>query len=690
MKRFNAARTIARSLFILALWLTAASASAQATLINGLGGPAGFGTGVLAANDDGSSTVINLASAFPAGLNFFGTTHSSIYVNNNGNVTFAGPVGAYTPTAFPIASQPMIAPWWGDVDTRVALTGGQNLVYWDVRPGRFIATWYNVGYYDSHVDRLNAFQVILTDASASGAAGDFDVEFRYNRCLWTTGDVSGGVAAQAGFDAGNGMDYLELPGSRTAAVVNLCTTSNVGMTGVWRFQIRSGAIAVCGNSILEMGEGCDDGNTTNGDGCNARCAIELPGGSPCVVDTDCRSGFCTDGVCCNERCFGQCEACNRGGSIGTCGATAGAPVGSRPACAGTGSTCGGACNGSLRTACTYPGAATSCDDGAFCTAGDVCNGAGACAAGPARDCSDPLSCTADACDEATDMCTNTLSAGCIIDGACVPDGGVNPLNPCEVCAPSVSTNAWSPAAAGTSCDDGLFCTDVDACDGAGACVGSARDCGDGIDCTLDVCDESAGVCTSMVVDTCRIDGTCIPDTTPNPANPCEVCDPTRDTAAWSPAASGTACDDGTFCTDADACDGAGACVGTARDCGDGLDCTDDSCNEDADACESTLAAGCLIEAACVADGASSSTDACLICDPSQSTDAYVRSDAAECVDAGVVEEDASVQLDAGTDAGSVGYEVRGSGCGCRAGGSGGAPLGLALIALAIAFIRRRR
>ena len=32
--------------------------------------------------------------------------------------------------------------------------------------------------------------------------------------------------------------------------------------------------AVCGNGQIEEGEACDDGNTTDGDGCSAVCALE--------------------------------------------------------------------------------------------------------------------------------------------------------------------------------------------------------------------------------------------------------------------------------------------------------------------------------------------------------------------------------------------------------------------------------
>ena len=33
--------------------------------------------------------------------------------------------------------------------------------------------------------------------------------------------------------------------------------------------------ATCGDKIIASTEACDDGNTTDGDGCDATCAIEL-------------------------------------------------------------------------------------------------------------------------------------------------------------------------------------------------------------------------------------------------------------------------------------------------------------------------------------------------------------------------------------------------------------------------------
>jgi hypothetical protein len=130
-----------------------------------------------------------------------------MFVNTNGNITFRTGLGTYTPQAFPVANQPMIAPWWGDVDTRGGNPPTNNNICWHLEPNRIVVTWNNVGYFASHHNFLNDFQLILTSSNTCSSTGDFDVEFRYNRCEWTTGDASGGTngrggtPAQVGFDA---------------------------------------------------------------------------------------------------------------------------------------------------------------------------------------------------------------------------------------------------------------------------------------------------------------------------------------------------------------------------------------------------------------------------------------------------------------------------------------------------------
>ena len=96
-----------KKLAIAALLMAAGTQGALAVpLLNGFGGDRNYGDLAMLANDDGSSNLINL----PFNINFFGNNYSQFYINNNGNITFNAPVGQYTPDAFPISNQPMIAP----------------------------------------------------------------------------------------------------------------------------------------------------------------------------------------------------------------------------------------------------------------------------------------------------------------------------------------------------------------------------------------------------------------------------------------------------------------------------------------------------------------------------------------------------------------------------------------------------
>lgn len=53
----------------------------------------------------------------------------------------------------------------------------------------------------------------------------------------------------------------------------------------------------CGNNLVNPGEECDDGNTDNGDGCNASCVLENADPVECSFGTDCVSGNCGNGIC---------------------------------------------------------------------------------------------------------------------------------------------------------------------------------------------------------------------------------------------------------------------------------------------------------------------------------------------------------------------------------------------------------
>jgi hypothetical protein len=216
----------------------------------------GFNTSSLAANDDGSTDAV----ALPFSLNFFGATYSSLYVNNNGNVTFGSPLSAYTPQPLSQISLPMIAPFWADVDTRVGnvVTYGAGTVN---GKAAFGVNWIGVGCFNANNSVQNTFQLILIDESKSGP-GNFDIEFNYGTIQWDSGQASGGdsqclggTAAAAGYTNGvtsfsaTSRNYTyELPGSgvdNAFLSTNLTTglsnqSIDSGLPGRDLFSVRSG------------------------------------------------------------------------------------------------------------------------------------------------------------------------------------------------------------------------------------------------------------------------------------------------------------------------------------------------------------------------------------------------------------------------------------------------------------------
>lgn len=423
----------------------------------------GAGDGVLPINDDGSSAAISLAAAFPGGLQFFGGPYTQMYVNNNGNISFNAGIYTYTPNPFPVASQPMIAPYWGDVDTRGGGAPTNNSVFWHLELGRMQITWHNVGYYNTHDDHKMDFQLIITN-SVSCSAGDFDVEFRYSTCGWETGDASmgsggfGGTPAQAGFDAGNGVDFVEIPGSRVGGISTLlCTTSNVGEPGIWRFSVHNGGIVCPGTGAPCAADGvgaCSVGVTQCVGGGVVCAPIGVPSTERCDnIDNDCNgsvddgSGLCSGfDICvagaCVPPCFeGGCADGYTCAASGACVETACIDV----ACPANERCAGGACVG----AC----------------AGIVCPHSQQCIAGRCADLCDILTCG---------------SGEICIDGACVPQC------PCRAC-PAGDTcladgSCESPGCDIRICDPGTYCE-------AGACLDSCAGavCPNGQTCILGEC-----------------------------------------------------------------------------------------------------------------------------------------------------------------------------------------------------------
>jgi len=401
---------------------------------------------------------------------------------------------------------------------------------------------------------------------------------------------------------------------------------------------------------------CDDGNSCTTDSCNSATGcvnvVVVDGtacddGLFCTINNVCATGVCVGdardcsgmpGECfnpgvCNEA-LDQCDAPAPSANTTPCGGGtcleaglcdgAGVCVGGGPLdCSGLDTQCSvGSCNATTGL-CEAINVAngTTCDDGSACTTNDTCN-AGICG-GTAISCDDGNSCTTNSCDPATGCVTaNVADNTACNDGSLCTSGDVctagtcagtpvvcNDGNDCTVdsCDPALGCVATARPA-GSTCDDGLFCTVGTQCDGAGACLGTARDCSSAAATCFDgvACDETANLCVPanptpagtvcggdacVQAGACDGAGTCSGESMVDCSNlntACQVgsCDPSTGLCIAISRPDGTVCDDQDACTENNTCE-AGACTGDPVVCqDDGNECTTVRCD---------VAQGCVTE-----------------------------------------------------------------------------------------------
>jgi hypothetical protein len=159
-------------------------------------------------NDDGYTAEIPLGFSF----DLYGVTYNSVFINNNGNLSFGAPFFQFTSTGFPVQGFPMVAPFWADVDTRSA--NGQ--VWYKITDNTLIVIWDIVGYFNQHGDKRNTFEVAISDGTNTTMGLGNNLCFSYGNMQWTTGDASGGVGgfggvpATVGANRGNGEDSFQI------------------------------------------------------------------------------------------------------------------------------------------------------------------------------------------------------------------------------------------------------------------------------------------------------------------------------------------------------------------------------------------------------------------------------------------------------------------------------------------------
>ena len=158
----------------------------------------------------------------------------------------------------------------------------------------------------------------------------------------------------------------------TTSVANLTDSFTVANCGTWTVRVFQPAgtlqatdtfdvtgCAVCGNTIVETGEQCDDGNTSNGDCCSSTCQFEA-GGTACTTD----GNECTD-----DECDGSGLCAHNNDDTNTCGDQV-----TDTDCDNLDTCSAGACQNNNEAPGTACGSSsdTECDDP------DTCDGTGVC------------------------------------------------------------------------------------------------------------------------------------------------------------------------------------------------------------------------------------------------------------------------------------------------------------------------
>lgn len=305
--------------------------------------------------------------------------------------------------------------------------------------------------------------------------------------------------------------------------------------------------SICGNGTVEGGEGCDDANAVDGDGCDSNCTVTACGNGVVTAGEQCDDGNLANGDCCSSTCLAEADGtscsdarfCNGADtcSAGACTQHAGDP------CAG-GAECNDVCNEGTDTCFAAAGSACA-DDGNACRS-DQCNGAGVCThpITPFVPCDDGVFCNG------SDLCNS--GGNCTIH-----NGDPCLFSECENRCDELSAVCLATTS-GTPCfEDGNECTN-DQCNGLGSCTHPPRPSGLG-------CASDGNVCT---IDQCNGSGSCahppVVSGTPcaNDGNPCTT-DQCNGSGACGhpPVPDGAACSDASACTQTDECQ-SGLCVGT--------------------------------------------------------------------------------------------------------------------------------
>ena len=275
-----------------------------------------------------------------------------------------------------------------------------------------------------------------------------------------------------------------------------------------------GLLSTCGDSLVEGTEQCDDGGTSDGDGCSATCQFETGAcddGLFCTSGETWSAGVCEggtavtgdDGVTCTDDSCDEVNDvivnavnhanCDNGAFCDgseTCHVTLDCQDGADPV-ASDGVTCTDDSCDEVNDVIVNAVNDANCDNGAFCDGSETCHATLDCQAGTSPTADDSVGCTDDSCDEVNDIIVNAANdANC--DNGQFCDGS-------ETCHATLDCQDGADPVA----SDEVSCTD-DSCDEVNDVIVNAVNhgyCDDGNECTTDIC-SAATSCTNEPILEC--------------------------------------------------------------------------------------------------------------------------------------------------------------------------------------------
>ncbi|MBL9038940.1 MAG: DUF11 domain-containing protein, partial [Archangium sp.] len=179
------------------------------------------------------------------------------------------------------------------------------------------------------------------------------------RCETANACGNGNREAGEGCDDGNATSGDGCSSACLVEAGSSCNTSSPGLTGTASCvatatcdtthtpAARCEALNTCGNNVREAGEGCDDGNTSNSDGCSSGCRVEvnsacnsaspgLTGTASCVATAVCDSTLstptCELANACGNGNREAGEGCDDGNVLNNDGCTSGCLVEAGSSC----------------------------------------------------------------------------------------------------------------------------------------------------------------------------------------------------------------------------------------------------------------------------------------------------------------------------------------------------------------------